>query len=91
MRPPVSPTSWKTAKGGGIGQGECFYTWDENNWSSILNQRARIAARFRGTALYGHCSARNMNANYAVSAAHRYYAGSAQARILVDAVPLQAE
>lgn len=86
-----SYTSWKTAKGGGIGQGECFYTWDENNWSSILNQRARIAARFRGAAAHGDCSARYLHAHYAVSFADRLFAGSAQARILVDAVPLQAE
>lgn len=86
-----SYTSWKTAKGGGIGQGECFYTVDENNWSRTLNQRARIAARFRGAANHNSCSTRCMLANSAVSHAYRTYAGSAQARILVDAVQLQAE
>ena len=86
-----SYTSWKTANGGGIGQGECFYALDENYWSNTLNQRARIAARFRGNASTGSCAARIMYAHYAVSYASRNYAGSAQARILVDAVPLQAE
>ena len=84
-------TSWKTAKGGGIGQGECFYTWDNNYWSSTINQRARISTRFRGYASNGNCSSRHLYANYAASVAYRYYAGSAQARIETGAAPLQAE
>ena len=45
-----SYSGWKQKAGGGISTGECYYTWDNNYWSTKLNQRTRIAARFRGYA-----------------------------------------
>lgn len=74
----ISYTPWKSGKGGGLGTGECFYTWDNNYWSSVLNQRVRIAARFRGSANYGFCSPRFLLAHYASSDAFRFSSGSAQ-------------
>ena len=87
----LSYAPWKTAKGGSIGQGECYYASDNNYWSNTLRQRARLAARFRGVAHLSSCSARYLYANSPVTYAFRHYAGSAQARISVGAVPLQAE
>ena len=81
---------WKTEKGGSISTGECFYVYDDNYWSSVLNTRALIGLRFRGYAHYGSCSARFVYAYYAASYTYRYYAGSAQA-LIVGAAPLQAE
>ena len=81
---------WKTEKGGSISTGECFYVYDDNYWSSVLNTRALIGLRFRGNAYYGNCSARYVFANIAASNTNRTYAGSAQA-LIVGAAPLQAE
>ena len=81
---------WKTEKGGSISTGECFYVYDDNYWSSVLNTRALIGLRFRGYANIGYCSARNVFAYYAASYTNRYSAGSAQA-LIVGAAPLQAE
>ena len=96
-----SYSGWKQKAGGGISTGECYYTWDNNYWSTKLNQRTRIAARFRGLASNSYCSPRYLSANYAVSNTNRnyggsvsnpsrYYGGSAQA-LLGSAAPLQAE
>ena len=85
-----SYSGWKQKAGGGISTGECYYTWDNNYWSTKLNQRTRIAARFRGYANYSYCSPRSLAANNAVSTASRTYGGSAQA-LLGSAAPLQAE
>ncbi|MGM9759921.1 MAG: hypothetical protein ACI30I_07380 [Parabacteroides sp.] len=83
-------TVWKTANGGSTSNGMCFYEYDYNYWSSKLNQRVRIASRFRGYAYYSNCSRRFLNANYSAAYPTRYFAGSAQA--LIDAAgPLQAE
>lgn len=65
LRSPFS--GWKLKAGGGISTGECYYTWDNNHWSSKLNQRTRIAARFRGDANSSLCSPRSLNANAAVT------------------------
>ena len=85
-----SYSGWKQKAGGGISTGECYYTWDNNYWSTKLNQRTRIAARFRGYAYYSSCSPRYLHANSAVSDTSRYFGGSAQA-LLGSAAPLQAE
>ena len=83
-------TAWKTANGGSTASGMCFFVYDYNYWSSKLNQRVRIAARFRGYAHTAYCSRRYMAAYYSASLALRYYAGSAQA-LIDSAGPLQAE
>lgn len=88
LRSPYS--GWKLKAGGGISTGECYYTWDNNYWSTKLNQRTRITARFRGYAYLGYCSPRLLYAYYAVSYTIRYNGGSAQA-LLAGAAPLQAE
>lgn len=87
----LSYAGWKTAKGGGLSTGECCYAWDNNYWSATANQRARIAARFRGTAHHAHCSSRYLYATNAVSSTARYYAGFAQVKIKGNAVPMQSE
>ena len=46
-----SYSGWKQKAGGSISTGECYYTWDNNYWSTKLNQRTRIAARFRAMLL----------------------------------------
>ena len=85
-----SYSGWKQKAGGSISTGECYYTWDNNYWSTKLNQRTRIAARFRGSATNSYCSPRSLYANFAVSTTARSYGGSAQA-LLGSAAPLQAE
>ena len=80
----------KTASGGSLSQGECYYCYDDNYWSNTLNTRCRIAARFRGNATYGYCSARYLIAYNFVSITYRYIAGSAQA-LIEGATPPQAE
>lgn len=83
-------SNWKTEKGGSISTGECLYVYDDNYWGSVLNTRYRIGSRFRGYAIYGHCSARHVSANSAVSTSTRNFAGSAQV-LIEGAAPLQAE
>ena len=85
-----SYSGWKQKAGGGISTGECYYAWDNNYWSTKLNQRTRIAARFRGNANNSFCSPRNLYANNVVTNAYRTHGGSAQA-LLGSAAPLQAE
>ena len=85
-----SYSGWKQKAGGSISTGECYYTWDNNHWSTKLNQRTRLAARFRGNAHNSSCSPRSLSANTAVSSTTRTYGGSAQA-LLGSAAPLQAE
>ena len=86
-RQPYAP--WKTEKGGGIGQGECMYVYDNNYWGNVINSRYRIAVRLRGHAYWSSCSARFLFAYNAASSATRYNAGSAQS--LIGAAPPQAE
>ena len=78
-RLPYAP--WKIEKGGSISTGECLYVWDNNYWSTTLNQRMRLACRARGIASYGACSPRLLIALYVVSYAFRFLGGSAQALI----------
>lgn len=80
-------TGWKTVKGGSSSNGMCFYTYDENYWSSTLNQRVRIAGRFRGYAYYGSCSRRALYAYNSAANAHRAFGGSAS--VLIDAISTQ--
>ena len=75
-------TPYKIENGGGLGSWQCCYMWTFPYWSSTLNQRARIAVRFRGPALYGSCAPRYLNAGYAVSDADVLSGGSAQCRIV---------
>lgn len=83
--------AWKTAKGGSLSTGECYFAWDNNYWSSTAMQRVRIAARFRGYAIHANCSPRSLSATNAASSTNRYNAGFAQVRISVNAVPMQSE
>ena len=81
-------SGWKEESGGSISQGECCYGWTNNYWGNTLNQRVRIASRFRGAAYAGNCSPRYLYAPHAVTYATRTHAGSAQA--LIGAAPPQA-
>ena len=83
-------TGWKTANGGSTSNGMCFFHYDYNYFSTKLNQRVRVAARFRGYANSSHCSRRYLYSYYSASHASRYAAGSAQA-LIEAAGPLQAE
>ena len=81
-------TGWKTANGGGISNGMCYYSWDVNYWSySTLDTRARVGARFRGYASYALCSRRFLYASTAVSHTARHYGGSAQCLIAASETP----
>ena len=84
-----SYSGWKQKAGGSISTGECYYTWDNNHWSTKLNQRTRIAARFRGFTT-SFCSPRFLHAHHVVTYAAHINGGSAQA-LLGSAAPLQAE
>lgn len=75
-------TGWKDKKGGGIGSGECFYTWDNCYWASAIGLRSRVAARFGGYATHSCCSPRTLHAIYATSYTARNYCGLAQ--LLLD-------
>lgn len=75
-------TGWKDKKGGSIGTGECFYTWDNCYWASSVGIKSRVAARFGGVANYGTCSPRILYAYYAASLTYRAYCGFAQ--LLLD-------
>lgn len=83
-------TGWKVENGGNIITGQCCYGWSECYWGSTIGTRTRVAARFRGYAHNSNCSARSLSAHYAVSNAHRNYAGSAQALLKVGAATPQA-
>ena len=73
-----SLTPWKVADGGSLSTGQCFYGSDSNYWSTALQQRVRLSARFRGNAAISNCSPRFMYASKAVSIAYQSYGGSAQ-------------
>lgn len=75
-------TGWKDKKGGSIGTGECFYTWDNCHWASSVGIKSRVAARFGGIAYNGICSPRILVADYASSTTNRHYCGLAQ--LLLD-------
>lgn len=75
-------TPYKIENGGGLGSGQGFYGWTFPYWSRTLNQRVRIAVRFRGYAYYGFCAPRCLNADIAVSYTSVSNGGSAQCRIV---------
>lgn len=75
-RNPLTP--FKILNGGNIATGMCYYQYGNNYWSTSINQRVRITARFRGSSSFGGCSARSLSATAAVSGAYVVYGGSAQ-------------
>lgn len=83
-------TGWKVENGGSMITGQCCYGWSECYWGGTIGTRTRVAARFRGNAHSSLCSARYLFALHAVSFAHRYSAGSAQALLKVGAATPQA-
>ena len=77
----ISYSPYRSEKGGSIGTGECYYTWDTRYWGDTVNTRYRIGARSRGNAHYGADAPRYLIASYGVSYTSRYHAGSAQVLI----------
>ena len=75
-------TPYKIADGGNMSSWQCFYSWAYPYWSSILNQRVRIAVRLRGYAAYARCSARFLSANASAAITSVINGGSAQCRIV---------
>ncbi len=75
-------TPYKIADGGNIGSWQSFYSWAFSYWSSVINQRVRIAVRLRGAAYHASCSARFLDANTSAADTYVYYGGSAQCRIV---------
>lgn len=75
-------TPYKIADGGNIGSWQSFYSWAFSYWSSVINQRVRIAVRLRGIAYNASCSARSLTASYSAAATYVNYGGSAQCRIV---------
>lgn len=75
-------TPWPVETGGNLGNWQCYYGDIYSYWSSTIDQRVRIALRFRGYAYYAYCSARYLHASYAVSYSHVAAGGSAQCRIV---------
>ena len=75
-------TAWKDKKGGSLGIGECFHSYDNCYWASTVDIHERVAARFGGYAIYSVCSPRSLYAYLAVSSTSRSYCGLAQ--LLLD-------
>lgn len=75
-------TPYKIENGGGLGSGQGFYGWTFPYWSRTLNQRVRIAVRFRGLAMHGDCAPRFLFAYYSASTTDVFSGGSAQCRIV---------
>ena len=75
-------TPYKIENGGNLGSWQCCHMWPFPYWSSTLNQRVRIAVRFRGNADAGSCAPRSLIATDAVSSTYVPYGGSAQCRIV---------
>ena len=73
---------YKIADGGNTISWQCFYSWAFPYWSSIINQRVRIAVRLRGYADHSVCSARFLTATASAAVTYVYYGGSAQCRIV---------
>jgi hypothetical protein len=78
-RIPLTP--WKSVNGGSISTGQCFYQFENNYWSNVINSRFRLAAFFRGNANNGVCSPRSMSADNACSDTSPNRGGSAQVLI----------
>lgn len=81
-------TGWRDKKGGGIGSGECFYTWDDCYWATAIGIKSRVAARFGCVAHYGNSSPRSLYAHYTASNTYRHHCGLAQ--LLLDVSQPQA-
>lgn len=75
-------TPYKIANGGNMSSWQCFYSSALPKWSSILNQRVRIAVLLRGYVNIEVCSARHFNANFLVDATYVRNGCSAQCRIV---------
>lgn len=75
-------TPWPVEIGGNLANWQCYYGDIDPYWSYTLDQRARIALRFRGIAHYADCSARCLYAGTAVYYLYVNYGGSAQCRIV---------
>lgn len=75
-------TPYKIADGGNIGSWQSFYSWAFSYWSSVINQRVRIAVRLRGYANNASCSARSLIAYDSAADTYVDYGGSAQCRIV---------
>lgn len=75
-------TPYKIADGGNIGSWQSFYSWAFSYWSSVINQRVRIAVRLRGIAYYASCSARYLFAHGSAADTRVDSGGSAQCRIV---------
>lgn len=75
-------TPWPVEIGGNLVNWQCYYGDVYPYWSSTIDQRARIALRFRGYASNAICSARSLAAYYAVSNSGVSHGGSAQCRIV---------
>lgn len=75
-------TPYKIADGGNIGSWQSFYSWAFSYWSSVINQRVRIAVRLRGLAYGASCSARSLLAYDSAADTYVAYGGSAQCRIV---------
>lgn len=75
-------TPYKIADGGNIGSWQSFYSWAFSYWSSVINQRVRIAVRLRGYASNASCSARCLIAYDSAADTYVNYGGSAQCRIV---------
>lgn len=75
-------TPWPVETGGNLGNWQCYYGDIYPYWSSTIDQRVRIALRFRGVADVAICSARYLDAYHAVNTSHVNSGGSAQCRIV---------
>ena len=74
-----SYTPVKTENGGDMSSWECFYGYTRNEWGDVINNRWRVALRFRGTAASPSSSPRLWYAYIAASYTSASTAGSAQA------------
>ena len=75
-------TPWAVEIGGNLANWQCYFGYMYPYWSSTIDQRLRIALRFRGSAVHAVCSARCLAAYIAVSASSVADGGSAQCRIV---------
>ena len=75
-------TPWPVEIGGNLANWQCYYGDVYPYWSSTIDQRVRIAVRFRGAAIHAICSARYLHAYIAVANSDVINGGSAQCRIV---------
>lgn len=75
-------TPWSVEIGGNLANWQCYFGYMFPYWSSTIDQRLRIALRFRGVADSAYCSARYLDAHYAVNSSGVANGGSAQCRIV---------